>query len=282
MAFEKITEEELASVGVENLPDRPALQPQEAKEKFEETAKKLLAPKINKLIEALIDVTAAAQIGAEVPEKLPEETEKNVQAVLQAVLDKVLEHEGKKDNPHEVKAEQTGAYTKEETNQALDDKMKAIGAGDMAKSIYDPQGRKRDIFHYAEMPVGFLFEWLPVAGQQTDLSTPEKVAAYFGYGTWQEITGRFLYGRSGSHQPGSTGGAETVALTADQNGPHNHVVSRGFYNTPGNLGIPGGVFKGNYDAAETWSIHYTENSGAGQPHNNLPPYLAVYIWQRIA
>lgn len=134
-----------------------------------------------------------------------------------------------------------------------------------------------------QMPVGFIFEWLPVEGQQTDLSTPENVAAYFGYGTWQEITGRFLYGRSGSHQPGSTGGAETVALTADQNGPHYHVVSRGFYsNAQGNYGIPGDSYKGGTSASETGTIHYTENSGAGQPHNNLPPYLTVYIWQRIA
>lgn len=149
---------------------------------------------------------------------------------------------------------------------------------DLSNYYTKPQAEAR-----FQMPVGFLFEWLPVAGQQTDLSTPEKVAAYFGYGTWQEITGRFLYGRSGSHQPGSTGGAETVALTADQNGPHSHVVSRGFYsNAQGNYGIPGDSFKGGTSVEETWTIHSTENSGAGQAHNNLPPYLSVYIWQRIA
>ena len=150
MAFEKITEEELASVGVENLPDRPALQPQEAKEKFEETAKKLLAPKINKLIEALIDATAAAAIGAAVPDALPEATEKNVQAVLQAVLSKLMEHERDTDNPHEVKADQVGAYTKQETDEALDAKMQDIGAGDMAKSVYDTKGIGRDIYIYSD------------------------------------------------------------------------------------------------------------------------------------
>lgn len=56
MAFEKITDSELESVGVELLDDVPGLSPGAMKAKFEETAKKLLAPKINKLIEALDDM----------------------------------------------------------------------------------------------------------------------------------------------------------------------------------------------------------------------------------
>ena len=56
MAFEKITDSELESVGVELLDDVPGLSPGAMKAKFEETAKKLLAPKINKLIDALDDM----------------------------------------------------------------------------------------------------------------------------------------------------------------------------------------------------------------------------------
>ena len=26
----------------------------------------------------------------------------------------------------------------------------------------------------------------------------------------------------------------------------------------------------------------TENTGVGQPHNNMPPYLAVNVWKRTA
>ena len=58
MAFEKITDSELESVGVELLDDVPGLSPGAMKAKFEETAKKLLAPKINKLIDALDDIFA--------------------------------------------------------------------------------------------------------------------------------------------------------------------------------------------------------------------------------
>lgn len=53
MAFERISEEELASVGVEMLDDVPSLEPGAMKAKFEETAKKLIAPKVNKLIDGL-------------------------------------------------------------------------------------------------------------------------------------------------------------------------------------------------------------------------------------
>lgn len=53
MAFERISEEELASVGVEMLDDLPSLEPDAMKAKFEETAKKLIAPKINKIVDGL-------------------------------------------------------------------------------------------------------------------------------------------------------------------------------------------------------------------------------------
>lgn len=296
MAFEKITEEELASVGVENLPDRPALQPQEAKEKFEETAKKLLAPKINKLIEALIDATAAAAIGATVPADLPQETEKNVQAVLQAVLSKLMEHERKTNNPHNVKAEQTGAYTKEETKRAIDEKMQAIGAGDMAKSVYDKKNKSTDVFDYADemankvkfqFPVGYIFDWAPVEGQDVDLSTPEQVAEHFGYGTWKEITGRFTFGRDEDHEVGSTGGEQEHTLAAAEAPDHTHPLAVG--QSGGSASFPAWAFTGaaggpshGFSANYALTGYTGSKARATEPHNNMPPYLTVYKWQRIA
>lgn len=53
MAFERISEEELASVGVEMLDDLPSLEPNAMKAKFEETAKKLIAPKVNLIVDYL-------------------------------------------------------------------------------------------------------------------------------------------------------------------------------------------------------------------------------------
>ena len=148
MAFEKITREELEKVGVTTLPDIPSLQAEEMKRKFEETAKELIVPHINKLIDELMLETAAAVIGAEVPDGLPEETEKTVQKVIQAVFDELENHKNDDENPHKVTAHQTGAYTKKETDQAIGEKVQQIGAGDMAKSVYDTHGLGVDVYDY--------------------------------------------------------------------------------------------------------------------------------------
>lgn len=146
MAFERISEEELAAVGVELLDDQPGLAPDAMKEKFEETAKELLAPKYNKLADQLEAETASESMGAKVPEGLPEETEKTVQAVLLALMLYVQAHEKNRENPHVVTAEQVGAYTKAQTDKAINDKVVAIGGGDMAMSVYDPDMLKKPIY----------------------------------------------------------------------------------------------------------------------------------------
>lgn len=146
MAFERISEEELASVGVEMLDDVPSLEPGAMKAKFEETAKKLIAPKFNKLAEQLEAETGAGSIGAQIPDGLPEDTAKTVQAVLIALMIYVQTHEEKQDNPHNVNAEQVGAYTKAQTDKAIKDKVVEIGAGDMSMSVYDPGMLKKPIY----------------------------------------------------------------------------------------------------------------------------------------
>lgn len=146
MAFERISEEELAAVGVELLDDQPGLAPDAMKAKFEETAKELLAPKYNKLADQLEAETASESLGAKVPEGLPEETEKTVQAVLLALMLYVQAHEKNRENPHVVTAEQVGAYTKAQTDKEINDKVVAIGGGDMAMSVYDPDMLRKPIY----------------------------------------------------------------------------------------------------------------------------------------
>lgn len=47
-------------------------------------------------------------------------------------------------------------------------------------------------------------------------------ANLFG-GTWEEIQGKFLLARDGSHEAGTTGGSENVTLTTEQIPAHNHI-----------------------------------------------------------
>lgn len=130
-----------------------------------------------------------------------------------------------------------------------------------------------------QMPVGYIFDWAPVEGQNVDLSTPEKVAAHFGYGTWQELNGVFTFARNETHEVGSTGGEAEVQLTADQNGPHSHGAPGG-----GSLIVWGGTtgYIEAHSGVDMGSQSNTAASGKGAPHNNMPPYLTVYKWQRIA
>lgn len=133
-----------------------------------------------------------------------------------------------------------------------------------------------------EMPIGFIFQWLAVDGQSVDLTTPGKVASYFGYGTWQVIAqGRFLIGQSSTYAAGSTGGEAQVFLTDPrQNAPHEHTVT----NKGGNVdaGVQWRSLGVRDGSAPTETNLKTTSSGGGMAHNNIPPYLAVYIWQRIA
>ena len=56
-------------------------------------------------------------------------------------------------------------------------------------------------------------------------------ATIFG-GTWEEIQGRFLLGRSASHAVGQTAGAETVTLTVGQLPAHTHTGPSHTHSTP--------------------------------------------------
>lgn len=67
------------------------------------------------------------------------------------------------------------------------------------------------------MPVGTIIEWSPVSGDSTDLSTPAKVAAYYGFGTWEAYgSGRSTVGADGTHGAGATWGEASHTLTEDE------------------------------------------------------------------
>ena len=119
-------------------------------------------------------------------------------------------------------------------------------------------------------------------------------AILFG-GTWEQIQGRFLLGRSSSYPVGSMGGEATHTLTESEMPSHKGHLSSG---------IAGGApyEKGNYkgflnsdvmtaysDIGRGWNVYAgnemhpaSEAVGGGQAHNNMPPYLSVYIWKRTA
>lgn len=132
MAFTKITDEDLQNKGVMGLPDTPGLSTSEMQAKFEQIAREVLVPKFNQLVDELLGPSAASQIGA-----------KGKNRTVQGHIDNL-------ENPHNVTAEQVGAYTKDQTEKAISDRISQIGSADMTQATYDPNHRQQDIFAYAD------------------------------------------------------------------------------------------------------------------------------------
>ena len=143
MAFRKITEGDMLGKGNVGRPDTPGVSTAEMQRIMYELPREVLAPAFNELAGQLEAETAAADIGAAAPEGVTAAPAGKLQAVLNGLRDLVKAHTDRADNPHGVTAAQAGAYSKAETDAAISAKVVELGAGDMAKSIYDPAQRGR-------------------------------------------------------------------------------------------------------------------------------------------
>lgn len=100
-------------------------------------------------------------------------------------------------------------------------------------------------------------------------------AILFG-GTWEQIKDKFLLSSGDTYTAGSTGGEATHKLTIDEMPSHNHSWNWAYAAASGNATWnSAGVNKTGT------SSDIIGNTGGGKPHNNMPPYLAVYMWKRI-
>lgn len=107
--------------------------------------------------------------------------------------------------------------------------------------------------------------------------TDANPAALFG-GTWERIGGRFLLGADDTYAAGSTGGEAAYTLTADEMPRHNHEIDN--LNASGNA-TPYMTVQAQEKKGYGGNVQ-TMFAGGGKAHNNMPPYLAVYMWKRTA
>ena len=122
-------------------------------------------------------------------------------------------------------------------------------------------------------------------------------------GTWVQLKDRFLIGTGDTYSNGATGGSATHKLTVSEMPSHNHST-----NETGNHSHPIGAYPSGWEASgygvgitggfqnrimvstDTGQsthdrgnhTHTITNSGGNGAHNNMPPYLAVYMWKRTA
>lgn len=115
-------------------------------------------------------------------------------------------------------------------------------------------------------------------------------------GTWEQIQGRFLLGMSSSYPAGSQGGEASHTLTTEEMPSHGHNPANeagysGFITNSkkafsiGDMGSQSGSGRYYPFATEDFDISrntLTGTTGGGKSHNNMPPYLSIYIWKRTA
>ena len=107
--------------------------------------------------------------------------------------------------------------------------------------------------------------------------TDVNPSALFG-GTWERIGGRFLLGADTTYTAGSTGGEAAHTLTVDEMPKHNHDVDN--LNASGNA-TPFMTVQAQDKRGFGGNVQ-TMYAGGGKAHNNMPPYMAVYMWQRVS
>lgn len=145
----------------------------------------------------------------------------------------------------------------------------------MAKAVWLKQGSEK-YYPAPYWPIGSIY----ISVVNTNPSQ------WFG-GVWESFgAGRVLIGFDSSQTEFNkvlkTGGEKTHKLTVNEMPPHAHEV---------NVAIDGGSNAGNRDrlmlngwGASRWWSGTTQNlnTGGGEAHNNLQPYIVVYMFKRIS
>lgn len=143
------------------------------------------------------------------------------------------------------------------------------------EALRGPKGDKGDPLSVLEAyPIGSIYI-------STNATSP---ATLFG-GNWDEIHGAFLFANSALHKAGEIGGEEEHVLKEKEIPIHYHDEYVG--NDGGDGSVPEGYYGFTSIAYTSKNTYWakgskTSEAGGGQAHNNMPPYLSVYMWQRVS
>lgn len=129
----------------------------------------------------------------------------------------------------------------------------------------------------------------PVGSIYMNAEDSTDPSVLLGFGTWAAFgAGRVPVGIDSSDTDfdtaEETGGAKTHTLTKQEIPPHTHSYDMK-QNITGGTTDGGDTYNLGFTSYETGGGNIGENSdgtGNASPHNNLQPYIVVYMWKRTA
>ena len=127
----------------------------------------------------------------------------------------------------------------------------------------------------------------PVGSIYINAAVNTNPATLLGIGTWVEFgSGRVMVGVDAAQTEfdvlEETGGDKTHTLTAAEMPEHNHFQS---WTDAGAVTSSGGPYLVTEEWGQNYATHdrsYSGITGNGGAHNNLQPYITVYMWKRTA
>lgn len=98
-------------------------------------------------------------------------------------------------------------------------------------------------------------------------------------GAWTQLQDRFLLAASDTYPAGFSGGEATHTLTQNEMPSHSHGIAGYALTYSQSMTIDGDPGSGRARITGTVT---PQSNGGGAAHNNMPPYIGVYMWRRTA
>lgn len=106
----------------------------------------------------------------------------------------------------------------------------------------------------------------------------------FHIGEWEQIKDTFLLSAGDTYLAGTTGGEARHTLTEEEMPEHCHALKTDLDNDYNQSWVAWKEYTTGWTQSPLPSrsaATYTTESGESKSHNNMPPYLAVYVWKRV-
>lgn len=201
---------------------------------------------------------------------------------------------------YSVKASASATSASSSASTATTKASEASTSANQAKGYRDEAQQLANQFN----PASILLSVYPVGSIYMSVNSTDP-SSLFG-GGWTRLKDRFLLAAGDTYAVNSTGGSATHTLTTSEMPSHSH--------TKGSMRIYGyvksvmfgytedvnGPFSISSKYQEAWktgsgsdqrTITFDTNTGgwsgstssvgSGSAHNNMPPYITVYVWKRI-